>query len=310
MTNNSQSVSNYGEDKLSKKIQIANNYGNESFSFFWLKFAGFGMMLYYIAEMVNRILFIALEDSPEQMWITWRIVDSSYLILMFVLMGLQVMSWRRNNIGVENKKKTNYAFFSVILAGVFVALYEILTMLRELLLNYSSQGDLTVPFMLMIMLHIFGFILVKNLITIIGRYKGVKTGGSIFYTLFAINPVVRYLLPFIFLILLQLTGGWASMFFIYSELVMTYISAVIAVGFFIFIWKDSRKIKIGHLLMNHEKEPRNNVLPQVKGIRYIETGNKIIEVPIKQDFSVFCPICGLIVYDNAKTCVSCGSKIT
>ncbi|MHA1199720.1 MAG: zinc ribbon domain-containing protein [Candidatus Heimdallarchaeaceae archaeon] len=308
MSNKNQSANNFVDDNVDKKEYPPNNFGTDRFSFFWLKLAGFGMILYYIAEMVNRVLYLALEEAPEQMWRIWRIVDSAFLTLMFVPIGIQVLNWKKNNLGFESKKKINRIFISVISAGVFVTMYEILVELRAEL-PYSHRGDLTVPFLLMIILHVYGFMLLKNTINMIGRYKEVKTGTSIFYILFAVNPFVRYLLPFIILIFAQLGGSWAIIFFIYSELVMTYISAVIAIGFFIFIWKDSDKIDVGHLLLNHDKKLIDNGLPEIQGIKLVEFQGKIIEVPIKQDVSVFCPQCGLIVYDDAKKCRSCGAKV-
>ncbi|MCE7741863.1 MAG: zinc ribbon domain-containing protein [Candidatus Heimdallarchaeota archaeon] len=308
MSNKNQSADNFAADSVNEEKYPTNNFGTDKFSFFWLKLAGFGMMIYYISEMVNRVLFLTLEIPTAPMWRIWRIVDSAYLTLMFVPIGLQVLSWKRNNLGMESRKKINRIFISIIGAGVFVTMYEILTELRAEL-NYSHQGDLTVPFLLMIMLHVYGFVLLKNLINMIGRYKEVSTGTSIFYLLFAVNPFVRYLLPFIILIFAQLGGSWAIIFFIYSELVMTYISAVIAIGFFIYIWKDSSKIDRGHLLLNHDKKQRNNGLPEIQGIKLIEFQDKVIEVPIKQNFSIFCPECGVVVYDDAKKCQSCSAKI-
>ncbi len=309
MSNKNQVTTNIGVQMKEEVSETKNNYGTDNFSFFWIIFSGIGMMLYYLSEMVNRVLFIALEESSEMMWRIWRIVDSAYLTIMFVPIGLQVLNWRRNNLGIESKKKTNMIFFSVIGAGVFVAMYEVLTELRSEL-DYSHQGDLSVPFLLMMMLHIYGFMLLKNLINMIGRYKGVTTGTSIFYTFFAFNPVVRYLLPFIILIFAQLGGAWATVFFVYSELVMTYISAVIAIGFFIFVIKDANKISIGHLMMKHDKTTNSQRLPEIQGVKLIEFQNKIIEVPIKQNVSVFCPKCGLIIYDDAKKCTNCNTIIS
>ena len=288
------------------------SYGTDDFSFFWLKFAGFGMMLYYIVEMVNRVLFVTLEDTNPLMWEIWRIADSVYFTIMLIPIGIQAISWKNNNIGVENKKKANYAFFSIIGAGIFVLMYEVLTSLRAEL-DYSHRGDLSVPFLLMIILHFIGIIFIKNLITALGRYKEVRTGDNIFYILFALNPVIRYLLPFIILIFSSLSGTETTIFYFfgYSELAMTYLSSVVAVGFFIFIWKDSKKIKFAQLFQKQkqEQEPKNNGLPEIKGIKYIETQNKIIKIPLKQDFSVFCPKCGVVIYDGAKICSNCGKSL-
>ena len=315
MSNKNHSSRKYSLDTSTEITEVQNSYGTDSFGFFWLKLSGFGMMLYYIAEMINRVLFVSLDEnifdlwSAQDIWRIWRIVDSAFLAFMFIPIGIQVLSWKRNNLGIDSKKKTNLIAFSVIGAGIFVAMYEILTELREEL-DYSHQGDLTVPFLFMMILHVYGFFLLKNLINMIGRYKGVTTGTGIFYILFAANPVVRYLLPFVLLIFFQLGGDWASVFFIYSELAMTYISAVIAVGFFIYVIIDSNKISVGHLMMNHDKKSKSTGLPEIQGIKLIEFQNKVIEVPIKRDVSVFCPKCGLVVYDDAQKCKSCGASIS
>ena len=309
MSNKNQISNDYvGVGMKGESEQTPNSYGTDSFSFFWLIFAGIGMLIYYVVEMINRVLFITIEAS-DTMWTIWRLVDSAYLALLFVPIGIQVLSWKRQNLGLESKKKISFIFFSVIGAGFFLAVYETLTELREELLDYSHRGDLTVPFLFMIILHIYGFLLLKNLITMIGRYKEVETGKSIFYILFAINPFVRYLLPFIILIFIQIGGGWATMFFAYSELVMTYISAVIAVGFFIMVIKDSRKIAKGHLLLNHDKIQKDNNLPDLEGVKLIEFQDKVIEVPIKKTVSVFCPKCGLVIYNDSKKCSNCGANI-
>lgn len=312
---NNQSTSNINMKAADKISQAQVAYGTDRFNFTWLIVACGGMMLYYAVEMVNRVLFVALDQSiiddwtNRGIWTFWRSADSVFLSFMFILIGIQALSWRRKNLGLDSKKKARNIFFSVIGAGIFLALYEILTDLRSEL-DYSHRGDLTVPFLFMIILHFYGFILLKNLISMIGRYKGVRTGESIFYTLFAANPVVRYLLPFLILIFAQLAGAWATIFFVYSELAMTYISAVIAIGFFVMIVIDANKISTGHLMMKHDDQQKDTGLPEMQGVRIIELQNKTIKVPLKQNVSVFCPKCGRVIYDDAKQCPNCQAKIS
>jgi hypothetical protein len=132
MSKNSQSTSNFNLDTSTQISDVKNSYGTDSFSFFWLIFAGTGMMLYYISEMINRVLFVVLDNASDLdvMWRVWRIVDSAYLTFMFIPIGIQALSWKRTNLGLDSKKQTKRIFFSVIGAGVFLSMYEILTELR------------------------------------------------------------------------------------------------------------------------------------------------------------------------------------
>ncbi|MHA1224602.1 MAG: hypothetical protein ACTSP3_15370, partial [Candidatus Heimdallarchaeaceae archaeon] len=123
--------------------------------------------------------------------------------------------------------------FLLLSAGLLTALYEILLILMPE--EQRLQSDYTVPFLLMIITHFVAIIYLKTLIEKIGRSKKVEVGLSLSYILFAANPAIRYLLPFVFLI------GIANpiLVILYSELIMTYITAFIAIVFVVFIFIDT-----------------------------------------------------------------------
>jgi len=291
-------------------------HGEERFSFFWIKLACFGMMLYYIIEMVNRVLFIFFyEDQTgepifsEEVMDFWRIADSVFYAIMFILIAIQVLQWRSCNIGLENKKKARNAIFALLVTAFALGFYEALMVLQKNL-SYSHQSDLTVPFMLMIIAHFYGMNIVKNLITIIGRYKKVNTGESVFYSLFALNPAIRYLASFIMLFMVPLLTINPYLFMAYSEVVMTYISSVVAVGFFIVLWRDSKRVKISQLLQNlEEKEKGERKSFEGQSLSYFDNGESPIDTSFKSSKSVFCSDCGLVIYEDAKKCSNCGKEV-
>ena len=116
------------------------------------------------------------------------------------------------------------------------------------------QSDYSVPFMLMILFHLFGIWQLKVIIARIGRMKKVETGKNIFYILFAANPAIKYLASFIIIIAAPVLFINPIFFMYYAELVMVYVTGVIAIGFFIFIILDARKIKIAQMLDTLEKQ--------------------------------------------------------
>ncbi|MHA1447586.1 MAG: zinc ribbon domain-containing protein [Candidatus Heimdallarchaeaceae archaeon] len=290
-------------------------HGEERFSFFWMKLAVFGMMLYYIIEMINRVLFIFFyEDQTgepifsQEVMDFWRIADSVFYAFMFILIAIQVIQWRSTNIGLENKKKARNAIFALLITAFSLGLYEALLVLQQDL-SYSHQSDLTVPFMLMIIAHFYGMNLVKNLITTIGRYKKVSTGESVFYALFALNPAIRYLASFIMLFMVPILTINPYLFMAYSEVVMTYISAVVAVGFFIVFLRDGRKVKISQLLQNLEEDKGESKPFEGESLNYFDNVDDPTTTFFNSTESVFCSDCGLVIYDNAKECSNCGKKV-
>ncbi len=291
-------------------------HGEERFSFFWIKLACFGMMLYYIIEMINRILFIFFyEDQTgepifsEEVMDFWRIADSVFYAIMFILIAIQVLQWRNCNIGLENKKKARNAIFALLVTAFALGLYEALMVLQKDL-SYSHQSDLTVPFMLMIVAHFYGMNIVKNLINTIGRYKKISTGESVFYSLFSLNPAIRYLASFIMLFMVPLLTINPYLFMAYSEVVMTYISAVVAVGFFIVLWGDSRRVNRAQLLQNLDEKEKGESKPfEGPTLNYFDDLDDPTDTSFKPTESVFCSDCGLVIYDNVKKCSNCGKEV-
>jgi len=272
------------------------------------------MMLYYIIEMVNRVLFIFFyEDQTgepifsQEVMDFWRIADSIFYAFMFILIAIQVIQWRGSNIGLENKKKARNAVLALLVTAFALGLYEALLVLQQDL-SYSHLSDLTVPFMLMIIVHFYGMNVVKNLITIIGRYKKVSTGESVFYTLFALNPAIRYLASFIMLFMVPLLTISPYLFIAYSEVVMTYISAVVAVGFFIVLLGDSRRVKRAQLLQNLDEKGESKPF-EGPSLNYFDIGEDSIDISFNHTESVFCSDCGLVIYENAKKCSNCGKEV-
>ena len=264
--------------------------------------------------MINRVLFIFFyEDQTgepifsQEVMDFWRIADSVFYASMFILIAIQVLQWRSTNIGMENKKKARNAIFALLVTAFALGLYEALLVLQQDL-SYSHQSDLTVPFMLMIIAHFYGMHLVKNLITSIGRYKKVSTGESVFFSLFALNPAIRYLASFIMLFMVPILTINPYLFIAYSEVVMTYISAVVAVGFFIVFLKDSRKVKISQLLQNLEEKGESKPF-EGESLNYFDNVDDPTITSFNSTESVFCSDCGLVIYENAKKCSNCGKEV-
>ena len=269
------------------------------FSFFWIKFSSIGILAYYVLEMINRVFFFNPDIELPVTAVTWRIIDSSVYAFAFLLLAVQAVFWRENLTSYENRKRARNAFFALFFAAFFTALYEILVIKMDEL-QHSLRSDLSVPFLFMIMTHFYGFNSLKQIINRIGRSKKVETGKSFFYALFALNPAIRFLLPFILMIFSSLGGGLHLVYLFYAELVMTYISAFIAGGVTVFIWIDSRKIKIGHLM---EAMPRDID-------RQLEHAASEFQAVIKKsNVSEFCPKCGVKIYTDSDTCEKCGAPI-
>jgi len=269
------------------------------FNFFWIKFAALGILAYYVLEMINRVFYFNPDIDLPLSATNWRIIDTSIYAFAFILLAIQAAFWRENLQAFENRRKARNAFFALVLAAFFTALYEVLVIKMDEL-QHSQRSDLSVPFLLMIMLHFYGFISLKQIITKIGSSKKVETGRSFFYTLFALNPAIRFLLPFILMIFSSLGGGLHLVYLYYAELVMTYISAFVAAGVTVFIWVDSRKIKIGHLM---------ELIPRDIDRQLEKAATEFQAVIKKSDISEFCPSCGIKVYTDSDKCEKCGALL-
>jgi len=223
-----------------------NGIETEHFNFTLLRIASLGILAVYISEMINRMIFFDPE-LPLPV-VGWRIADSIVYATSLIILAFQCTIWVKHLEAYENRKRAKYAVFLLLSAGLLTALYEILLILMPE--EQRLQSDYTVPFLLMIITHFVAIIYLKTLIEKIGRSKKVEVGLSLSYILFAANPAIRYLLPFVFLI------GIANpiLVILYSELIMTYITAFIAIVFVVFIFIDTRKIQISQMVDDYEKE--------------------------------------------------------
>ncbi len=289
-------------------------YGDERFSFFFMFVAVFGMMIYYLVEMINRIIFVFFwEDQTgnpiisEEAMDFWRIADSVFYALMFIVIAIQILQWRQLNIGLENKKKARNAVLALLVTAVALGLYEALLVLQKDL-AYSHQSDLTVPFMLMIFAHFYGMNTVKNIITIVGRYKRVTAGENLFYSLFALNPAIRYLASFIMLFMVPILTISPYLFIAYSEVVMTYISSVIAIGFFVVLLGDIRRIRRAQLLLGLEEKEGTSKPYEGESLSYFDSAEDPIITSYTTSKSVFCEKCGVVIHEPSLGCVNCRKK--
>ena len=225
------------------------------FSFFGAKLGSLGIIIYYASEMLNRVIFYNPDAEFFLPSRTWSMIDSGIYVLALFIIATQVAVWRGVFQSYEYKKKARNAIVGIVGAALFTGLFEILIQLMPD--EQRLQSDNTVPFLLMIMFHLYGIMQLKMIIFRIGRMNRIEIGKSILYTLFAANPAIRYLASFIILFAAPAFFISPYFFMYYAELVMVYVTGVIAIGFFVIIFLDSRKIKIAQMmdaLKQKEKE--------------------------------------------------------
>ena len=236
---------------ISDKYPVAKENGSY-FDFTFAILGSIGIILYYASEMLNRIIFYTPEAEMIMPTRTWSMADSGIYMLALFFIAIQLAIWRGIFQSYEFKKKCRNAFIGILGAGFFTGLFEILLHLMPD--EQRLQSDYSVPFMLMILFHLYGLWQFKVIVSRIGRMKKVETGKNIFYLLFAANPAIRYLASFIIIIAAPAVFISPIVFMYYSELVMVYVTGVIAIGFFIFIILDARKIKIAQMMDSLEKQ--------------------------------------------------------
>ena len=286
---------------IEKEEYSTRHTGFEEYSFFWLKLATAGILLYYVSEMISRIFYFFLDYSDpevyESVFKPWMIADSAFYSLSFMMIAVQVLSWRNSTKDYETRRKARSAFFVLLLAAALTTLYDVLTVLQEEL-NYSERSDNTAAFLFMIIAHFYGIYLVKQLIVTIGRSKNTNAGDSIFYTLFGLNPAIRYLLWFIFLVF---SLEYTVIFTYYSSLIMVYLTSAVTVGFTYIVIRDSRRIRVGHLLSTakaekeEEKKPEDFIADQ--------------DLFVKAEKAIFCQSCGVRVDNGINKCPKCGKIV-
>ncbi len=222
------------------------------FNFAFLIIGGFGIILYYASEMLNRVIFY----NPEAEFImptrTWSMIDSGIYMLALFILAIQLAIWRGVFQSYEYKKKCRNAFVGIIGAALFTGLFEVLLQLMPD--EQRLQSDYSVPFMLMILFHLYGILQLKLIILRIGRMRRIDSGKAVFYVLFATNPAIRYLASFIILFAAPAFFINPYLYMYYAELIMVYITGVIAIGFFVFILLDARKIKLAQMMDTLEKQ--------------------------------------------------------
>ncbi|NPD88372.1 MAG: hypothetical protein HGN29_06595 [Asgard group archaeon] len=216
------------------------------FSFFGAKLGSLGIIIYYVSEMLNRLIFYNSEAEYIIPSKNWSMIDSGIYVFALFILASQVAIWRGVFKSYEYKKRARNAFIGIVGAALFTGLFEVLIQLMPN--EQRLQSDNTVPFLLMILFHLYGILQLKAIIRRIGRMNRTETGKAVLYTLFAANPAIRYLASFIILFA-------GSAFFInpyfymyYADLVMIYVTGAISIGFFLFIYLDSRKIKIAQMM--------------------------------------------------------------
>ncbi len=274
-----------------------------AFNFTWIKIATFAILGYYLSEMISRIFYFFLDYSNPavrgDIFIPWMIIDTSIYALALICIAIQALVWRNTSRDYDTRSKARLAFIMLIITAFFTVLYDVLLILQADL-QYSHQSDNTAPFVFMIIAHFYSMVLIKQLITSIGRSKNTVAGSSIFYTLFGLNPAIRYLLWFIFLVF---SMEYTLIFTYYSSLIMVYLASVVSIGFIIALWKDARKIKIGYLLASAKRdkvlEKEENVLVLTDQTLYA-----------KQEKSLFCKNCGIRIDSEESKCPKCGHTPT
>lgn len=273
-----------------------------AFNFAWIKIATFVILVYYLSEMTSILYNITQFEGDSSVagsiFSTWLIIDTLIYTLALIILAIQALIWRNTSRDHETRNKAKLAIIMLVAAALFTALYDVLNGLQPEL-QASHRSDNAASFIFMIITHFLSIILLKQLVASIGRSKNTAAGTSIFYTLFSINPVIRFLL---WLVILIFSMEYAPIFIIYAELVMIYLATVVTIGFTIAIWKDARRIRIGYLLASAERD--KEVEKETRDL--ILTDQTLL---VTQEKSVFCPKCGIRLDSSASRCSKCGQSL-
>ncbi len=285
---------------------ISNSVKNgeyDAFNFTWIRIATFAILGYYVSEMISRIFFFFLDYSDPairgNIFTPWMIIDTSIYSLALIFIAIQALIWRNTSRDYETRSKARLAFIMLIITAFFTVLYDVLIILQADL-QHSHRSDNTAPFIFMIIAHFYALVLIKQLITTIGRSNKTITGTSIFYTLFGLNPAIRYLLWFLFLVF---SMEYTLIFTYYSSLIMVYLASVVTIGFSVAIWRDTRKIKMEYLLASAKRDK----MLEKKEQELVLTDQTLL---VKQEKSEFCKKCGIRIDPNEVKCPKCGQSHT
>ncbi|MHA1419372.1 MAG: hypothetical protein ACTSPO_10670 [Candidatus Heimdallarchaeaceae archaeon] len=275
-----------------------------SFSFTWVKIATLVIIGYYVSEMIAIITYLALVGNSvanlQSQFATWLIIDTSFYSLALVFIAIQALIWRNTSTDYDTRSKSRLAFIMLIITAFLTPLYEVLLILQSEL-DYSHQSDNATLIIFMIIAHFYSLLLVKQIITSIGRSKSAEAGGSVFYTLFGLKPAITNIL---WIVPLVFSMEYSNIFTAYAELIMVYLTGVLAIGFTIAIWKDARMIKINYLLASAKKEKE---VIKKEEIELVLTDQSLF---VTEEKSKFCIGCGIRIDPKTSKCPKCGQSQT
>ncbi|MHA1552450.1 MAG: hypothetical protein ACTSQC_10960 [Candidatus Heimdallarchaeaceae archaeon] len=269
------------------------------FSFTWVKIATLMIISYYVSEMIAIITYLAVVGDRavnlQSQFTTWLIINTTLYSIALICIAIQALIWRNTSKDYDTRSKSRLAFIMLIITAILTTLYEVLLVLQSEL-DYSHQSDNATIIIFMIIAHFYSLLLVKQIITSIGRSKSAESGTSVFYTLFGLKPAVTnilWIIPLIF------SMQYSNIFTAYAELIMVYITGVLAIGFIMAIWKDARMIKIKYLLASAKKDKMIEKKEQ-------ELVLKDQNLLVTQEKSEFCKKCGIRKDPKEIKCPKCG----
>lgn len=201
------------------------------------------LLAYFVNEMILSIFKFTkyqreIGTPVTAPYPTWRMIDATIYAVSLLIFALQVLSWSATFPRFEFKKITRRTVFSLLLAGIFVLIYEYLQI--SMPVQPRDQTDITVPFFTLVGLHLWAFLSFKQVLEYLGKHYKVKVGDSIFYIIFASYPFIKFGLPIILLIFVSLAMSPYA-FILYSEITMSYLVGFAAIGFVVVLVKDVMK---------------------------------------------------------------------
>ncbi len=202
------------------------------------------IIIYFINEMILSIYRlnyhkVHIGEAEGAAYPTFRMIDAGIYAAVFIMLMFQMLRWMGELNRIEYRNVAKRAALALFVAAIFVIMFEYLQIAQPL--SQTDQSDLTVPFILDFSAHAWAILSYKSIIEKIGRHYKVNTGTSIFYILFALVPIIKFGLPVFLLIFIGLIMSPGAFIF-YSEITMSYIVAVIALGFGFYIIMDAKKI--------------------------------------------------------------------
>ncbi|MHA1399115.1 MAG: hypothetical protein ACTSQE_02010 [Candidatus Heimdallarchaeaceae archaeon] len=208
------------------------------------------LLVYFVNEMILTIFRLnnreqAIGKAVLPPYPNWRMIDAGLYALAFILIAFQLLHWMAEFRRYEFRKLAKMTVLALIISAFFVLLFEWIQI--NMPVQQRDQIDLTVPFFMVLISHVWAILSFKQLIEKLGKHNKVVTGTSIFYILFAANPFIKFGLP-VFLLIFISTVMSPYVFIFFSEIAMSYLVGVIAVCFSITLFRDARKISRAQLI--------------------------------------------------------------